>query len=92
MDQIEAEREKYLAAKARVAVLKGFYIHVAIYAAVMVGLVAINAASGDHWWAQWPLIGWGIGVLAHGYFAHFPSKVSVKGWEERKIKETMSKM
>ena len=92
MDESRTDQEKYLAAKARVGALKGFYIHLAVFTAVMIGLIAINAASGDHWWVQWPLIGWGIGLLGHAYFTYFPGKVSTKAWEERKIKETMSKM
>jgi 2TM domain len=52
----------------------GFYIHLGVYLLVNAGLIAINLnRTPDHWWFQWPLLGWGIGVLAHGlavFLAH----------------------
>ena len=50
------------AGKARV----GFYIHSAAYLSVNALLVYINfAASPGRLWCQWPLIGWGVGLVAH---------------------------
>jgi hypothetical protein len=92
MDEHRSDREKYLAAKAHVAALKGFYIHLTVFAAVIIGLGAIDYASGGNWWVQWPLAGWGLGVLGHAYLVFFPHALSTSGWEERKIKETMAKM
>ena len=92
MDETRADREKYLAAKAHVAALKGFYIHLIVFVAVIVGLGAADYASGGSWWVQWPLIGWGIGLLGHAYLVFSPNAVSTQNWEERKIKETMAKM
>jgi fatty acid desaturase len=48
---------------------RGFLIHLLIFAAVMLGLIVLNASGSGNWWVQWPLIGWGIGVALHGYFA-----------------------
>jgi hypothetical protein len=44
----------------------GLYIHAMVYAAVNVLLIIINlrTAPGQLWF-QWPLLGWGIGLLAH---------------------------
>ena len=44
----------------------GLYIHATVYAAVNVLLITINlsTATGKLWF-QWPLLGWGIGLLAH---------------------------
>ena len=86
------EREKYLAAKAHVAAIKGFYIHLFVFVVVMTVLIAADVADNVSWWAQWPLIGWGLGILGHAYLVFSPSKNSHSGWEERKIKETMAKM
>jgi hypothetical protein len=88
----ETDREKYLAARAHVAAIKGFYIHLIVFAAVMAGLFAIDALSGGSWWIQYPLIGWGIGILGHAYLAFRPIKPSEGSWEDRKIKETIAKM
>jgi 2TM domain len=86
------DREKYLAAKAHVAALKGFLIHSSIFAAVMIGLFAVDYRDGGAWWVQWPFIGWGLGILGHAYLVFFPYVLSTSGWEERKIKETIAKM
>ena len=44
----------------------GLYVHAAVFVAVNVLLIAINliTAPGGLWF-QWPLLGWGIGLLAH---------------------------
>jgi 2TM domain len=92
MEKMRTEEEKYLAAKAHVAALKGFYIHLTVFVAVMTGLIAADAASAGSWWVQWPLIGWGLGILGHAYLVFAPSSTAATSWEERKIKETMAKL
>ena len=43
-----------------------FYAHLAVYLVVNALLVAINLlTSAGHVWFQWPLLGWGVGVLVH---------------------------
>jgi hypothetical protein len=92
MEQTRTDSEKYLAAKAHVEAVKGFYIHVSVFIAVMTVLVAADYAGGGSWWVQWPLIGWGLGILAHAYLVFSPNTFSTRRWEERKIKETIEKM
>lgn len=92
MDRATDDQDKYLRAKAHVASLKGFYIHLTVFIAVMSGLVAVDYANGTSWWVQWPFIGWGIGLLAHAYNIFSAKEKPEDGWEERKIKETMAKM
>jgi hypothetical protein len=44
----------------------GFYIHLTAYLAVNALLVSINlATSTERLWCKWPLLGWGVGLLAH---------------------------
>ena len=44
-----------------------FYLHLAVYLAVQVMLIAIWALVGGGFpWFLFPLMGWGIGVVAHG--------------------------
>src|SRR5215831_6480536 len=44
----------------------GLYIHATVYAAVNILLVTINLSTAPgQLWFQWPLLGWGIGLLAH---------------------------
>ncbi len=92
MSDTKGNHEKYLAAKAHVKPIKGFYIHLVVFIAVMTGLVGADYATGGSWWVQWPLIGWGLGILAHAYVVFSPNTMSAKSWEDRNIKETMAKM
>src|SRR5215472_18203778 len=50
----------------------GLYIHATVYVAVNVLLITINlsTATGQLWF-KWPLLGWGIGLLAHAAAAFF---------------------
>jgi len=43
----------------------GFFTHATVYAVVNAGLVALSLAGGRHW-AVYPMLGWGVGLLAHG--------------------------
>lgn len=44
----------------------GFRKHFIAYVAVNAALIAINLlTSPDYLWFVWPLLGWGIGVVAH---------------------------
>lgn len=47
-----------------------FLIHLIVFVAVMTLLTVIDLlTSPGTYWFQWPLLGWGIGVLGHGYAA-----------------------
>src|SRR5215468_7938257 len=48
----------------------GLYIHATVYVAVNVLLITINLSTAPgHLWFQWPLLGWGIGLLVHAVAA-----------------------
>jgi len=50
----------------RIRAKRGFWVHFAVYFAVNALLVLIWAmTSGGYFWPVWPLLGWGIGVVAH---------------------------
>lgn len=54
-----------------------FWIHLATYVFVSGLLIAINLGSEpEYLWALWPVIGWGIGVAAHGFAVFIVSKTS----------------
>jgi fatty acid desaturase len=85
-----AEREAKLErARRRVAEIKGFYIHLVIFALVVGGLFVVNLLVGGPWWVAWVLFGWGIGVIAHGIAVLVHGSRLVADWEERKIKQLM---
>ena len=77
-------------AKRRVAAMKAFYIHLAVFTVVLFGLAAIDIATGPPWWVHWVFLGWGVGVAAHGLtvFGRLPQAVA--DWEERKLKELIN--
>jgi hypothetical protein len=53
-------------AKKRVQARMGFVVHLAMYLVTNVGLFVIWRVSGAGYpWFMWPMLGWGIGVLAH---------------------------
>jgi hypothetical protein len=53
----------------------GFGYHLAAFLAVNAVLIWINLdTSPDYFWAKWPLAGWGVALLFHG-FSVFLSQV-----------------
>lgn len=54
-------------ARSRAKAKFAFFLHAAVFAAVMLLLVLIDAfTSPGNTWFIWPLMGWGIAVLLHG--------------------------
>jgi 2TM domain len=89
------EDPRVLVARRKVAAMQGFYMHLGIFLAVMLVLAIINALTGNSWWVQWPLLGWGIGVAFHGLGVFgLPGgfRLFSQDWEERKIAEIVKKM
>jgi hypothetical protein len=82
-----ADEERLARARRRLAALKGFYIHLLTFAAVLTGLTLINLATGGSWWVQWVLLGWGIGILAHAITVFGRSPQAIADWEERKLRQ-----
>lgn len=87
-----SEEDKYLRAKKKVDNIKGFYSNLLAYCLIIPFLIFINLmTSPNHIWFWWPLFGWGIGVILHGFNALDHNFILGKGWEERKIREFMDK-
>jgi 2TM domain len=84
------DRNRYERARRRVRQIRAFYVHCAIFAAVNIVLHVINfVAAPKVYWAFWPLLGWSIGLLAHGLASYRWMPFIGKDWEERKIRELM---
>lgn len=80
------DRNKYLRAKKHVDELKGFYANLIAYCVVIPFLIFLNyRTSWDHKWFYYPMFGWGMGIVIHG-FTVFGYGAN---WEERKIREIM---
>jgi 2TM domain-containing protein len=88
------EDAAYRRARRHVAALRGFYTHLTVFVLVNILLFAINILTSPHsLWFYWPLIGWGIGLLAHAFtvFGFGGRGWMGEDWEERKVREYMQK-
>jgi transcriptional regulator with XRE-family HTH domain len=94
MDNVISETqsaEEILAFK-QVRKLKDFYIHLAQYVLVVALLAVINAlTTPNHWWVQWVVMGWGVGVFFHWLqiserFSLFGSK-----WEKEQVEKRLGR-
>jgi 2TM domain len=92
--------EREIAIRRCVHRLAEFYRHAFVFIVFIAALWALNAlqiyVSGKSirwysWWAIWPTLGWGIGLLAHG-LAVLPMWTFFSAdWEDRKVKELMER-
>jgi hypothetical protein len=52
----------------RVWMKRLFWLHSISYAAGSIGMLLVWAAvGGGYFWPIWPIAGWGVGLLAHGW-------------------------
>ena len=83
-------QEAYTNAKKKVETRMSFYTHLAVYLGVITLLTILNlTVAGDYFWAMWPMIGWGSGLIVHALFTFvFTTKSSMK---DRLIEKEMQK-
>jgi uncharacterized membrane protein len=66
---------------------RAFHVHVAVYAAVNLMLIGVWALVGGGFpWFLFPLMGWGVGVVAHGATAYLlanPSDIVLEREQRR---------
>ena len=74
-------------ARRRVRRKIGFYIHAFVYLMVNLGLYALNQFTGELRWHQWPLMGWGLGLMIHGIVTFM--SLYTEGWRRRMIANEM---
>lgn len=86
--KFEDKDKAYERAQKRVKEIKGFYGNFISYCIVIPVLIIINlTTSPDDIWFYFPMLGWGIGIAAHGMNVFAIGK----NWEEKKIRELMEK-
>ena len=87
------EHEKLALARQQVEGITGFYIHLVVFVLVMAMLFVINLmVLNEVWWVQWALLGWGIGILAHGLIVLGQPPRFITKWQLKKLKEFKDKM
>ena len=98
METINKNSEQYQFAKNRVKKIKGFYIHFAIYLVIntmiIFGTFYERPFNNITFWGEETFstaIFWGIGLIAHAASVFGKDFIFNKNWEDRKIKEFMSK-
>jgi len=81
--------EEYLAAKRTVEDRLGFYVHLTVYILVNGFFLFINLKNDSHFWAIWPISGWGIGLLFHGIsvFGFF----NRSAWKNKQIQKELER-
>jgi hypothetical protein len=68
VDSMTERREQAIK---RIKAKNAFKIHLVVYLAVNAMLVVIWAfTSAGFFWPIFPIVGWGIGVVIHGYIAY----------------------
>src|SRR2546426_10907862 len=86
-NDLTKDRQKdqlYRRAQKRVYQRLAFYQHFAIYLIVNAGLLALDILNGtDHFFVQWVIGGWGIGVLFHFLHTFALDGDTVNRWTER---------
>lgn len=84
------ESNKYVRAVERMQDIKEFYGGLISYCIVIPFLIFINLKYVPQFhWFWFPMFGWGIGLVIHGFKAFSYNPILGKGWEERKIREYM---
>lgn len=82
----------YRWARARVARLRGFYVHAAVFVFVNAILAIVNLlASPQSFWFLWGLLGWGIGLCAHAAIVFGSDSGFAIRWENRKVEEFVNR-
>ena len=56
----------------------GFHWHLWRYLITCGILLLINSFTPGPWWFQWPVIGWGIGLLFHFQSVYYPTTRQVE--------------
>jgi hypothetical protein len=86
------QSEAYQQARRKVRAMKGFYIHAFFFILIHSALFVVNfLATPKYLWAVFPLLGWGIGLCAHGFTVFGILGLWEPEWEERQIKRLLEK-
>ena len=72
--------------------LKGFYIHLAQYLIIIPALFAINIWQDiGYYWAFYPALGWGLGVLLHALVVFERFSPFGADWEKQQVEKRLGR-
>ncbi|WP_318450178.1 2TM domain-containing protein [Photobacterium leiognathi] len=72
--------------------IKSFYSNLTSYVLVIGMLFVINYFTGpDYWWAIWPALGWGIGIVSHALSAFEVVNVFGPDWERKQVEKRLGR-
>ncbi|PSV01349.1 2TM domain-containing protein [Photobacterium leiognathi] len=72
--------------------IKSFYSNLTSYVLVIGMLFVINYfTSPDYWWAVWPALGWGIGIVSHALSAFEVVNVFGPDWERKQVEKRLGR-
>ncbi len=91
-NQAAFARAEEALAFAHIRRVKGFYIHLAQYVAVLCVLAAINLlTSPSYLWVGWVALGWGTGVVFHGLRVFDKIPFLNGEWERRQVEKRLGR-
>ncbi len=71
---------------------RAFYSNLTSYVLVIGMLFVINYFTGpDYWWAVWPALGWGIGIVSHALSAFEVVNVFGPDWERKQVEKRLGR-
>jgi transcriptional regulator with XRE-family HTH domain len=72
--------------------LRGFYLHLIRYVAIILGLLAINLiVSPGRMWVYWVMAGWGLGLLLHAAKVFKFHAFLGPQWERRQVEKRLGR-
>ncbi|WP_419206451.1 2TM domain-containing protein [Photobacterium leiognathi] len=72
--------------------IKSFYSNLTSYVLVIGMLFVINYFTGpDYWWAVWPALGWGIGIVSHALSAFEILNIFGPEWERKQVEKRLGR-
>lgn len=72
--------------------LKGFYIHLFIFAVLISALWIFNLVmTPSYIWAYWPTLGWGLGLLGHATSVLDMPYLLGTEWEKRQVEKRLGR-
>ncbi|MFT4566212.1 MAG: hypothetical protein ACI9FN_001167 [Saprospiraceae bacterium] len=87
------EEEVYSKALKKVKDKKNFYLHFGSFCATTVFLFTVNyLISPSFWWAFFPTLAWGIGIVPHYIYVFGISSPSGDDWENKELEKEIKKI